>query len=109
DFRMDIGLLEQQVMLAILRLHPNAYGVSVQEQIAERTGRTHSFGAIYAALDRLEEKGFIKSRHGQPTAESGGRRKLHFTLTAPGQLALDQSLRAIDSLRQGLRLKGAPA
>ena len=106
---MDIGALEQQVMLAILGLHPNAYGLSIQERIEKLVGREPSVGSIYAALDRLEEKGYVKSRQGEPTAERGGRRKLYFVLTAPGQRTLKQSLEAISSLSRGTRWKEALA
>jgi DNA-binding PadR family transcriptional regulator len=109
EFMSDTELttLEQHLLLAVLGLHPNAYGVSIQEHIKERTGREPSTGSIYASLDRLEEKGFVKSRHGEPTKERGGKRKLYFTITAPGQQALRQSLQAVHSLSHGLGLKGA--
>ena len=104
---MELTTLEQHLLLAIIGLHPNAYGVSIQDHIRERTGREPSTGSIYASLDRLEEKGFVKSRQGEATAERGGKRKLYFTITAPGQHALRQSLQAIDALSHGLRWKGA--
>jgi len=104
----DIGPLDQHVMLAILRQQPRAYGVSIQEVIQERTGREYSVGAIYASLDRLEEKGFVAAKQGEPTAERGGRAKLYFSLTAPGQASLSQSLRAIDQMRRGIRLAEVP-
>ncbi|HWN49992.1 MAG TPA: helix-turn-helix transcriptional regulator [Xanthobacteraceae bacterium] len=104
---MELTSLEQQLLLAVLGLHPNAYGVSIQEHIKDRTGREPSTGSIYASLDRLEEKGFVRSRQSEPTKERGGKRKLYFTITAPGQHALRQSLQAIDSLSHGLRWKGA--
>jgi DNA-binding PadR family transcriptional regulator len=104
---MDLTTLEQHLLLAVLGLHPNAYGVSVQEHIKDRTGREPSTGSVYASLDRLEEKGFVKSRQGEATAERGGKRKLYFTVTAPGQRALKESLQAIDALSQGLVWKGA--
>jgi PadR family transcriptional regulator len=103
----DIGPLDQQVMLAIMRQQPKAYGVSIQRVIEQRTGREYSVGAIYASLDRLEEKGYVASKQGEPTAERGGRAKLYFKLTAPGQAALQQSLSALDSLRRGVRLAEA--
>ena len=106
---MELTSLEQQLLLAVLGLHPNAYGVSMQEHIKERTGREPSTGSIYASLDRLEEKGFVKSRQGEPTKERGGKRKLYFTITGPGQHTLRQSLQAIGSLRRGLRWKEAAA
>jgi PadR family transcriptional regulator PadR len=81
--------------------------VSIQEHIKERTGREPSTGSIYASLDRLEEKGFVKSRQGEATPERGGKRKLYFSITAPGRRAVTESLQAIDALSYGLRLKGA--
>jgi len=104
---MELTTLEQQLLLAIIGLHPNAYGVSIQAHIKDRTGREPSTGSIYASLDRLEEKGFVRSRQGEATPERGGKRKLLFTITAPGQHALKESLQAIHSLSHGLRLKGA--
>jgi DNA-binding PadR family transcriptional regulator len=104
---MELTALEQHLMLAILRLQPNAYGVAIQGHIKDRTGREPSTGSVYASLDRLEEKGFVTSRQGEPTAERGGKRKLYFTITALGQGALRQSLQAINSLSRGLRWKEA--
>ncbi len=103
----ELTTLEQHLLLAIIGLRPNAYGVSIQDYIKERTGREPSTGSIYASLDRLEEKGFVKSRQGEATPERGGKRKLYFTITAPGQRALKESLQAIDALSHGLRWKGA--
>jgi PadR family transcriptional regulator, regulatory protein PadR len=95
---MQLGTLEQHVMLAIIALHPNGYGVSIVEHIEKRTGHEPSVGSVYAALERLEEKGFVKSRQGEATAERGGKRKLYFQVTAPGERALRQSVHAISSL-----------
>ena len=103
----ELTTLEQHLLLAIIGLHPKAYGVSIQEHIKERTGRQPSTGSLYAGLDQLEENGFVKSRQGEPTKERGGKRKLYFTITGPGQHTLRQSLQAIHSLSHGLRLKGA--
>jgi PadR family transcriptional regulator PadR len=104
---MELSSLEQRILLAIVGLHPNAYGVSIQDYIKEFTGREPSTGSVYAGVDRLLEKGFVKSRQGEKTAERGGKAKLYLTITAPGQSALRRSLQAIDGLRHGLRLKGA--
>ena len=106
---MNLSNLEQMTMLAILRLHPDAYGISIQDELRERTGRAPSIGSIYAALDRLERKGLVEGRRGEPTPERGGRAKLHFTLTAGGSATLEQSMRALDSLRSGLKIREAPA
>jgi DNA-binding PadR family transcriptional regulator len=105
--RMDISSLEQSILLAIVALHPNAYGVSIRRHIARITGHENSIGSTYAALGRLERKGYIESRPGEPTAERGGRRKLYVTITADGQTALQESLKAISLLQRGLRWRAA--
>jgi PadR family transcriptional regulator, regulatory protein PadR len=104
---VELTALEQRVMLAVIGLHPDAYGVSIQDHIKDRTGREPSIGSIYASLERLTQKGFVASRHGEATATRGGKRKLHFTVTAPGRHALRQSLQAIRSLSHGLGWKEA--
>ena len=90
---------EQVVMLAIMRKHPNAYGVSIFEELSERAGIEPAMATIYATLEKLEQKGFVKSRRGPATAERGGRAKMFFELTGRGQTALNVSLTAIDRLR----------
>jgi DNA-binding PadR family transcriptional regulator len=102
-----LGTLDQQVMLAIIRQQPGAYGVSVREEIERRTTLVPSFGAIYAALERLEQQGLVVSQAGEPTPERGGRSKLYFSITGSGRIALERSLSAIDAMRKGLKLKGA--
>ena len=97
----QIGQFEQLVLLAILRKQPAAYGIAIQEELLVRTAREYSVGAIYSTLERLEKKGFVKAKEGEATAQRGGRRKLYFSLTAPGQSA---SLDAIDSLRSNTKL-----
>jgi PadR family transcriptional regulator PadR len=76
---------EQVIMLAILRRHPNAYGVSIFDELSERAGMEPALATIYATLEKLEKKGFVKSRQGQPTSERGGRAKMFYELTARGQ------------------------
>jgi PadR family transcriptional regulator PadR len=105
----DLSALEQQVMLAMLRLHPTAYGITIREHIAENTGKALSLGSIYSALDRLEERGFSAARRGEPTAERGGRAKIYFTLTASGESTLRRSLQALQSLQSGVRWSEAKA
>jgi PadR family transcriptional regulator PadR len=100
---MELTTLEQHALLAIVALHPNAYGVSIQDHIERNTGREPSVGSIYAALDRLEEKGFVKSRVGEASPARGGRRKLYFAVTAPGEKALKASLKAVGSLSRAAR------
>jgi PadR family transcriptional regulator PadR len=100
----QIGQFEQMVLLAILRKQPAAYGIAIQDELMARTGREYSVGAIYATLDRLDKKGFVKAKQGEATPQRGGRRKLYFSLTAPGQSALQASLNALDSLRANTAL-----
>jgi DNA-binding PadR family transcriptional regulator len=107
--RMELSALEQQVLLAVIGLHPNAYGISIADHVERRAGYEPPVGSIYAAIDRLVEKGYVRTRQGEPTAARRGKRKLYVTITAPGQIALEQSLRAISSLSRGLRLKESVA
>jgi PadR family transcriptional regulator, regulatory protein PadR len=100
---------EQVVMLAIMRKHPDAYGVSIFEELAKRLEKEVAMATIYATLEKLEKKGFVKSRQGAPTAERGGRAKMFFAITGKGQAALNASLNALDRLRSGTKLAGAMA
>ena len=102
----ELSALEQQLMLAALRLHPNGYGVSIRDELEARTGRKVSFGSVYATLERLEDKGLITRREGEATAERGGKKKSYFTLTASGQHTLRASLQAVDALRAGVKIDG---
>jgi PadR family transcriptional regulator, regulatory protein PadR len=104
---MDISTLEQQVLMAALALHPNGYGIAIQDHIRRRANREPSIGSIYAAFGRLQGKGYVTTRPGEPTPERGGRRKLYVTLTASGQAALQESLRTLSSLKRGLRWREA--
>jgi PadR family transcriptional regulator PadR len=97
-----LGEFEQHVLAAILRLRDNAYGVTIRREIAERTGRDAAIGAVYATLDRLERKGFVSSRAGEPTRERGGRAKRYFKIEGPGTKALNESYRMSDRMREGL-------
>ena len=102
----SLGDFEQIVLLAILRLGDDAYGVSIRAEIAVRTGREVAPGALYTALDRLEEKKFVKSRMGDPTPQRGGRSKRYYLVTAIGQQALVQTQDAYRRLLDGLELFG---
>jgi PadR family transcriptional regulator PadR len=97
-----LGEFEQHVLAALFRLGDNAYGVTIRRTIAERTRRDVTFGAVYATLDRLERKGFVSSRAGEPTPERGGRAKRYFNIEAPGLRALGESWRMTDRMRAGL-------
>jgi DNA-binding PadR family transcriptional regulator len=102
----DLGLLEQQVMLACIRLHPNGYGVSIGDEIKLRTGKDYSPGSIYAAIERLEDKSFIERRKGEANAVRGGRAKDYFTVSGEGRRALEDVSRAIAAMSAGLKIPG---
>ena len=105
-----LGEFEQIVLQAILRLGEGAYGVSISTEIAERTGRTPSPGALYTTLDRLEEKGLVVSRIGDPTPQRGGRAKRYFRVTKAGAYAVKRAQDAYRRLLEGLGiLEGANA
>ena len=97
-----LGELEQIVLLAVLRLGDNAYAVPILEQIEKQAGRTIARGALYTALDRLETKGCLRSRVGEPLAERGGRARRYFSVTPAAVRALKQSRLALMRLWNGL-------
>lgn len=98
-----LGSLEHIVLLAVMRLGANAYGMTVRREIESATGRDISIGAVYATLVRLESKGFIRSHAGEPTAERGGRAKRYFRTTAHGESALRTTHEIILKLSAGLK------
>ena len=102
----SLGEFEQVVLLAVLRLGENAYGVSIRAEIGVRTGREPAPGALYTALDRMEEKGFVQSRWGDPTPQRGGRAKRYFTVTKRGRVAVISAQRSYQNLLEGLDLFG---
>ena len=99
-----LGEFEHVVILALLRLGDRAYGVTVRQEIEGRINRDVSIGAIYATLDRLEAKGYVKSELGDPTPERGGRSKRFFRVSAKGVSAVNRTHRALQSMTDGLRL-----
>jgi PadR family transcriptional regulator, regulatory protein PadR len=103
---VNLGEFEQLVLLAILRLDDHAYGVTIRTEISQCAGRTIAPGALYTALDRLEDKGLVKSRFGEPTAQRGGRAKRYFTVTAAGIQAVTRAQRAFQRLLDGLNVLG---
>ena len=84
--RDTLGGLEEVVLLAVMRLGNESYGVTIRREIEERTGRDVSLGAIYPTLDRLEDKGLVTSWMGEPTGERGGRSRRHFQLLPDSDL-----------------------
>jgi len=100
----SLGDFEQIVLLAILRVGENAYGVPIRAEIAACTNRDPGPGALYTTLDRLEEKGLVTARLGDPTPQRGGRAKRFFTVTEDGLAAVTSAQRSYQRLLKGLRL-----
>lgn len=97
-----LGHLELLVLLAVVRLGDGAYAVAVRDEIAARTAGDPSRGTVSVTLDRLERKGFLSSRLGDPTAERGGKAKRLYALAAAGQQALRQTLQGTQAMLEGL-------
>ncbi|HYB94294.1 MAG TPA: helix-turn-helix transcriptional regulator [Vicinamibacterales bacterium] len=97
-----LGEFEQVVMLALLRLGPEAYGASVCAEIEQRSGREVSVSAVHTTLDRLEQKQLVKSRIGDPTPQRGGKRKRHYEISSLGMKSLQASYRSIRTMAEGI-------
>jgi len=93
-----LGDFERIVLLALVRLRQNAYGVTIRREIEGRTDRNVSFGALYTTLDRMERKGYVSSRVGDPTPERGGRAKRYLQIEAPGIKALNETRETIANM-----------
>jgi DNA-binding PadR family transcriptional regulator len=92
------------VLLAVARLTEEAYGVAIRREIEERSRREVAIGSVYAALDRLERKGLVLSRIGDPTPERGGRAKRFFELSPAGTAALLDAREILHRFWEGLGL-----
>lgn len=108
--REFLGGFELLVLLALIRLGDAAYGVPIADAIEESSGREVAIGSVYITLDRLEAKGLVSSRLGEPTAERGGRAKTYFRITAKGLREVRQARRTLIGLWRGVRqLEGGVA
>lgn len=96
-----LGEFEQLVLLAVARLGDEAYGMRIRLEIEERAGRSASIGAVYATLDRLESKGYVRSRDD----ESAGRARRFFALTPGGLDALEAARELQARMWSGLRIR----
>jgi PadR family transcriptional regulator PadR len=97
-----LGEFEYAVLLAVLHLDEGAYAVPIREIIEERTSRPVARGALYTGLDRLEAKGCVKSRMGDPSEERGGKARRYYTVTGAGMKALRATHEAMASMTRGL-------
>lgn len=94
-----LGELEQLVLLAVIRLGRDAYAVSIRDVIELRTGLELARGSVYVTLDRLDRKGYLTSRFGDPTPERGGKSKRLFEITTAGRRALGSAEQAVSRMR----------
>jgi len=97
-----LGGFELQVLLAVMRLGQDAYGVPIADTLEEVSGREINAGSIYITLDRLESKGLVTSRLGESTPERGGRAKTYFRLTGKGVRAVRAAQRTLVKLWSGI-------
>ena len=93
-----LGEFEELLLLAVQGVPGKAYGVPVQQYLERTTGRRVSMGAVYAALDRLEAKGLVRSAFGDPTPTRGGKRTRVFSVTPAGVRAARETRRIRDRL-----------
>jgi DNA-binding PadR family transcriptional regulator len=100
--REHLGEFEQIVLLAVLRVREEAYGVPIRLEIESRTGRSVTVGALYRTLDRLEEKGYVTSSFGDPTPARGGRSRRYFTVRPLGLRTLRASRDVLTAMWDGL-------
>ena len=96
--------LELRVLLGVLQAADEAVALRVQEEIEARTRRPSSLGGIYITLDRLEKKGLLRSRLGEPTATRGGRARRYYSLTATGMKTLREECASTQRMWAGLGL-----
>lgn len=101
--REVLGNFELMVMLAVMRVGEDAYGVPIADELGMVAGRDVLLGSVYAALERLETKGMIESTLGSPTPERGGRAKKYFQVTPRGLREVRQTQSALTKLWRGLR------
>lgn len=99
------GEFEQLVLLAVIRLGDEAYGTTIRREIEGRTDRRVTVGALYTALDRLERKGFLRARLGDPTPQRGGRAKRFYRVSIAGRAELARARIALASMWDGVELE----
>jgi DNA-binding PadR family transcriptional regulator len=100
--RDGLGEFEQLVLLAIMQLEGDVYGVAIMDEIERRTGRAVARAAVYVTLRRLEQKQLVSSWMGDPSAERGGKARRLVKVTAAGRQALVESRQALDRMWRGL-------
>lgn len=94
----NLGEFEELVLLTIASLVNDAYSVAICDELEKYTGRSAKLGVVHAVLNRLEEKGFTKSKLGEATNTRGGKRKRYYSVTNAGKAALIKSKELRDQL-----------
>jgi PadR family transcriptional regulator, regulatory protein PadR len=102
----QLGEFERSILLALVKLGDDAYGVSIRETLEQAIGRDASFGAVYTTLDRLLQKGMVSARLGDPTPQRGGRAKKHFRIERKGLEALERAREASQAMWSLLPARG---
>ena len=97
-----LGEFEQLILMALLHLGDDAYGVTIRRAINERTGRTVAIGAVYTTLARLLGHEYVSYRIGEPTSKRGGRRKKYYKIEPPGVDALKRAYGVLFRMASGL-------
>jgi DNA-binding PadR family transcriptional regulator len=107
----NLGEFEQLILAALMILGENAYGMTIHEQVEKLAAgvRSVSLGSVYTTLDRLEQKGYVKSWFGGATEERGGRTKRYFEITGAGEKTLRSSAKVAANILAGLREIGGLA
>jgi len=100
--RSSLGELELVILMGLMRAGDGAYGAAIREEIAATTGRQITPGAIYPTLDRLEQRGLVRSYIGDPIAERGGRARRHFVLLKSGVEEVRRAWLQYSTLARGL-------
>ena len=98
-----LGEFEQLVLLAVWRLGAEGYGMRIRQELQERLDRPITIGAVYVTLERLAQKGCVRTRTGEPTKERGGRAKRFYAITPSGVTALEDARQQLSRMWQGLR------
>jgi DNA-binding PadR family transcriptional regulator len=98
----NVGDFEQLVLFGVLHLGDEAYGAAIRQEIHARSGRDVSIGAVYTTLERLEQKGLLRSWIGEPTPQRGGRRRKFYEVRPAGLAAIRASYRAVRAMAAGL-------
>ena len=98
----NLTLHEQILLLSIWRLHDDAYGVAIRQNVMDVTNRTLHYGTLYNSLDKLVKKGLVSTLLGEPTSERGGRRKIYYSLTQEGLTSMQKAKELKASMWEGI-------